>query len=236
MLRVLMYAIIVLYSSEARAQSALCATYKVERQLEIVNPLNNAKSTLTLQYTATLVLRGATSLYFQQPAYLQDYPNGVITIGSSAEGNATYSVPTSSRQDFDYHNFDSLIWRQRRDIAAGSALNLYYFFEPGFQTWEYLPETREEGGLQLQKAIWRNSKGILQYEVWFCPDIPAKAGPSGIVGLPGLVVEAFMAPLNKTMKLESYQLDCTIANDTFWPVEFYEPFQFKGQIRKFLKQ
>jgi GLPGLI family protein len=208
----------------------------VERQLEIVNPFNNAKSTVTLQYTATLLLSGQQSLYFQKPAYLQDYPDGVITTGSSTEGGATQHLPTSSRQDFDYHHFDSLIWRQRRNIAGEVAFNFYYFFEPGFQTWEYLPETKEEGGLRLQKAIWKNAKGILQYEVWFCPDIPAKAGPSGIVGLPGLVVEAFMAPLNKTMKLESYQLGCTIADDTLWPVEFYEPFQFKGQIRKFRKQ
>lgn len=54
--------------------------------------------------------------------------------------------------------------------------------------WKVLSDTTTISGLKCQKAIgeW---KGRI-YNVWFCPDLPFKAGPWKLNGLPGLIINA----------------------------------------------
>jgi GLPGLI family protein len=57
--------------------------------------------------------------------------------------------------------------------------------------WNISSDTASFGGLQCQKAT-AHFKGR-DYTVWFCPDMPFRAGPWKLNGLPGVILEAYDA-------------------------------------------
>jgi GLPGLI family protein len=56
-------------------------------------------------------------------------------------------------------------------------------------SWKISADTANFSGLQCQKAT-THFKGR-DYTAWFCPDLPYRAGPWKLNGLPGLIVEAY---------------------------------------------
>ncbi|WP_228414880.1 GLPGLI family protein [Chryseobacterium sp. G0201] len=66
--------------------------------------------------------------------------------------------------------------------------NYYYPITYPIIDWTIYPDTMTISGLKCQKARgeW---KGRI-YDAWFCPDIPFKAGPWKLNGLPGLIISA----------------------------------------------
>lgn len=59
---------------------------------------------------------------------------------------------------------------------------------PNFN-WEILPEYKMLGEYRCQKAV--GTYMGRQYETWFSPEMPVKAGPWKFYGLPGLIMEAY---------------------------------------------
>ena len=56
-------------------------------------------------------------------------------------------------------------------------------------SWKISADTASFSGLKCQKAT-THFKGR-DYTAWFCPDLPYRAGPWKLNGLPGLIVEAY---------------------------------------------
>lgn len=133
---------------------------------------------------------------------------------------------TDSIQNIRYLDFDSLISRSRIDISGGTqGMNVKQKLRRGVIHWQFFPDTKEINGLKCQKAQFTNVNGLLQWVVWFCPDVPALGGPGYISELPGLVVEGENKILNKKFVLISYNSTVSPPDDIFWPQEFNQPFR-----------
>ncbi|RZK10336.1 MAG: GLPGLI family protein [Flavobacterium sp.] len=80
--------------------------------------------------------------------------------------------------------------------ASGQAFSVVVPFDE--YQWEITSETKTINGFKCYKAKtqkekyveWRNETIITEPEVWFSPEIPFRFGPFGLIGLPGLILEA----------------------------------------------
>ncbi|WP_416439358.1 GLPGLI family protein [Phnomibacter sp. MR] len=219
------------FMQHIHAQNAQCVTYKVNQTLHVQVPNSSQKRAVELAFTGYLFADSNQSLYYQEPLFLQEYPKGYIRLTQETGGVFSHTVPSAPRQLLTYFRLDSAVKRSRTDFMD-MGMNLFYRFERGYQQWEMTNETKQIGNLKSQKSILKNTKDDTIFEVWFCADIPMVFGPWGIIDLPGLVLEATHLPSNMRFSIDSFNLQCKIPPNTFWPQEFNEPFTDKGTIRK----
>lgn len=219
---------------QLKAQNVF-AMYKVTKEIDIPEHDGFKPKLQPLDFTAYFYRKGATSISFYKPAYLDKYPNGQITYSVPGAGSNHIGVHMLNMDTvlcIDYKNMDTLIWRYTSYTNNTGSQQPYSFnIEPGFQVWEILNETKRIGGLNCQRALSRSTTGTAYWDVWFCPDIPLDGNISNIFGLPGIVVEAENSILKEIFLLESYQLDINIDDKVFWPEIFQKKFIYRGVIR-----
>lgn len=175
--------------------------------------------------------KGNKYIYFETPLYLQDFSDEKLKEQVSSGTLRMTVLPKDSIQRIWNTDFDSLQVRFRQ--PPPSNLNQRFTFDPDYQSWNILSETKEINGLKCQLAT-SNLPGRedLQWKVWFCSDVPMQSNLYGIIGLPGLVVEAEFIPLRINYKLESYDGVSQIGDIVFWPAEFNEDFHELGHLKK----
>lgn len=79
---------------------------------------------------------------------------------------------------------------EKKFVTKERVVNSYLIYDPMPEmTWKITADTASFSGLQCQKATTR-FKGR-NYIAWFCADLPYRAGPWKLNGLPGLIVEAY---------------------------------------------
>ncbi|MBD1364990.1 GLPGLI family protein [Mucilaginibacter sp. ZT4R22] len=83
--------------------------------------------------------------------------------------------------------------------------------------WKVSADTASFGTLLCQKATG-HFKGR-DYTAWFCPDLPFRAGPWKLNGLPGLIVEAY--DTNREVEFKFDGMEQVVPSDK--PVEAAEP-------------
>lgn len=191
------------------------------------NPDDTKTKIATLAYTGVTYQDGQKFISYKKPLYLDSYPNGVIRIEEEGNRENDYGIPMDTIQGIFYINFDSLCVRQRVDLPGKntSGLNFLTKLHKEVVIWQYAPDTKTVNGLKCQKATFVSANNVLQWVVWFCPDIPAMGGPDGIVNLPGLVVEAENKVTDSQFTLESYNTGVPVPAETFWPKPFFQPFR-----------
>jgi GLPGLI family protein len=79
---------------------------------------------------------------------------------------------------------------QKKFIRKEKLVNNYLIEEPmPVIKWKISNDTASFSGLKCQKAT--GHFGGRDYTAWFCPDLPFHSGPWKLIGLPGLIVEAY---------------------------------------------
>lgn len=224
--KLLILVCVIVACSSSKGQT-LEAHYKIGKTVYKTNADGTKAKIATLAYTGVIYQDGSKFISFRQPLYLDDYPDGFIRIEEDGNKETQYGIPMDTVQGIFYINFDSLNVRQRVDLPGKNTagLNLLKKFHKEYVIWQYEPDTKVVNGLKCQKATFVNRNGLLQWVVWFCPDIPAIAGPDGIVNLPGLVVEAENKVSDLEFTLEGYTTGISIPAETFWPKSFFQPWR-----------
>lgn len=219
---------------QLRSQN-IFAIYKVTKEIDIPEHDGYKPKLPPLNFHGYFYKKGATTISFYKPAYFDKYPNGQITYSVPGDGPNHIGVHMLNLDTvlcIDYKNMDSLIWRYTSySNNTGNQQPYSFNFEPGFQDWELLNETKSINGLNSQRALLRTSAGVEYWNVWFCPDIPLDGNISNIFGLPGLVVEAENSILKEKFSLEAYQINIFIDDKVFWPEVFQKKFIYRGVIR-----
>jgi len=201
-------------------------TYNVTQDI-ITSSLE--KKTITLNFTGYLYQKNNRYIYFEKPAYKQKVEDGAILLSANGSNISLMQVDTDSLQSIIYTNFDSLEQRMSKfDVSKRTCLNN---FEADWQKWDLLPDTMIKNGFHCQKATHTNVNGVLDWEVWFCPDILVRAGVLDLKNLPGLLVEAQFISINKHYSLASQTTGIAIPDTVFWPNEFNVPVT-KGVVLK----
>ena len=209
--------------ADANSQT-LEAFYKISQGIYVSAENGISRNIATIEFNGFLYLQGNRSIFYKKPSYLNNYADGYVRYSTGENSEQDFALVMDTIQGLMYKDFDSLIVRYRVDIP-GSGINVKRPFKRGSQNWQFLSETKEIGGLKCQKAQFINGNGKLQWIVWFCPDIPAVAGPNGITDLPGLVVDEENVITNEKYRLMSYKSDGTLPANIFWPDEFNKPFK-----------
>ncbi len=220
------FILIITVAPKLSSSQNMVITYTVTKDYTL--PVEN--KTVTLNYTGYLYKKNNRYIYFEKPAYKQKIEDGKILLSDGGGNNySSLLVDTDSLQCIVYSNFDSL--EQRMSKIDGTGRNFLNNFEADWQKWNLLPDTKQINGLHCQKATQTDGNGVVDWEVWFCPDIPMRAGVQWLKNLPGLVVEAEMIPLQKHYSLVSHSTINEIPDTVFWPNEFNIPVT-KGPVRK----
>jgi GLPGLI family protein len=228
MLKAFFYVLAVFSPAFAWSQRTVAA-YKITQNYIIPNE-SGINETVTVALSGYLYRKNNRYIYFEKPDYLSQLENGSL-IYSRTEGNVhTLVLPTDSLQDIYYSDYDSLIQRYRSQ-TFGMNKNIFQAFDPDFLTWELLPESKTIHGLSCQKATLTRY-GQLQWVVWFAAGIPMRSGMSFIKGLPGLIVDADLIPLNKHYSLMSVDSPAVIPESLFWPAAFNQPFSRAVNLKK----
>lgn len=211
------------------------AVYKSYKSVVIQTEDGFSPNIAPLEFTCHFYRKGNRYISFNKPDYLKKYPEGRITYSNPNVGAnfyGVYSLNMDTIININYKALDSSIWRYTNYTNVSNEQKPYSFnFEPGFQQWEILNETKAIGGLSCQRARLKYPDGQLGWDLWFCPDIQVECGVSNIFGLPGLVVEANDLGASTRYELQYYNVEETFSDEVFWPVLFNKPFVHRGTIK-----
>lgn len=232
MKKILLSIVVVISFSFCQAQR-MEALYKIEHDIMVENGVGMQEKLATVEYTGYLYRDGNRYMYFKKPQYLEKYPDGYIITQQQGNNYQYYQLYMDTLQNIQYKDLDSLVRRYRFDMSGRDQIkeNIVQKFEPGFQQWQILPDTKEIQGLLVQKAVLEGN-GKPAWQVWFSADIPMGAGVANIFDLPGLVVEATNFVTNERYQLQRYTMDATFSPGVFWPKEFSQPFISRRAIKK----
>lgn len=220
--------------TKATYSQNLSAKYSVTKSIEVAGEDPNNNKVVSLDFDGYLYKKDSIYISYLKPLYLNTYPDGYISDNNSPNNNYQTTVVMDTIQFIRYISMDSLIKRTRFQSFPSQTnmfSNAYRKFEVNYQQWEILPEAKIIDGLKCQRAKWYSS-GSLQYDVWFCADLPIEVNFDGIIGLPGLVVEGENVPIKMKFALKSYELNASISDATMWPKEFNEGFRTLAPIKK----
>jgi GLPGLI family protein len=194
----------------------LAARYMVTQDIIGAGPFQD-KTLAIIQSTGYLYRNGGRYLYYEKPEYLEKFPNGNIKIQVDDTHSYYYSLCTDTLQYISYTNTDSLlqVYRPHVNGKHGPLPNYKRLYEADYFNWVILPESRVINGLKCQKATM-SIRDNLQWVIWFTPKVRMQGGVKGIVGVPGLVVEAECPPLKTKYTLldfsESVKLPASVFN------------------------
>jgi GLPGLI family protein len=215
------------------------AKYKVTKEVQINQPNSFQPKIPPLEFTGYLYHKNNLYISWLTPNYLDKYPQGRIELEMPvAEGIGFfgYSLNMDSMISIYYKAIDSNLIRLTNYTNASNSQKPYsYNFEPGFTNWTILPESKIVQGLNCQRAQLIRSGGI-QWDVWFCSDIPIENGVSNIFNLPGLMVEGYSFGEKTSYSLIYYNMQETFDDAVFWPPLFNQPFKHMGTFRNQQKQ
>jgi GLPGLI family protein len=215
-------AIVLIYCTQqlqAQTITQLKATYTI-RQTVMDIPLTSV---------GYLYVKGNKTIYYEEPDYLEKYPDGKIP--NPKFPGRFIQRSTVAKQNIRYFDQDSLRVRYSINNPGMGSQNSTYLtakVRPSF--WEFHDKTKVINGLTCQLATLKNVYNDPQWEVWFCPDIPVSNNLDGIYGLPGLVIEGYNVQLKTTYVLQEFNTQSNFADEVFWPKEFNQPFQDLGYI------
>jgi GLPGLI family protein len=115
----------------------------------------------------------------------------------------TSSRPTTRSEYFQFPAQNKLMLKE-------SLITPYLIEEPmPVINWKISSDTTSYGTLHCQKATG-HFKGR-DYTAWFCPDLPFRAGPWKLNGLPGLIVEAY--DTNKEVEFKFDGMEQVVPSD-----------------------
>lgn len=223
MKKIMLVVIMATFSLAIRAQT-LEAKYRVSTEV-FIDIDKKATKVADVISSAMLIRDRNRYIYFEEPTYLQNYPDGNLVVKKEA-GNYSYTLPADSLLYINFHDLDSMI-RIYRQVRSGKGLVDFNIISKVGHikfSFDYLPDTKEINGLFCQKAIVKIS-GYTQWIVWFAPSIPMDVGLGNIVGLPGLIVEAEMIPRKTKFYLERYEMGAAVNEKLFHPKEFEQRYE-----------
>ena len=121
-----------------------------------------------------------------------------------------------------YRHFDSSVIRFK---ISNSPDDIQYYIQEQignkYKT-KILNEYKNIQGFNCQKAMFlqpgNNEAPIAS--AWFCPEIEINSGPSGLNGLPGLVIEAEHFQTNEIFTLLRFYETIPNTVISFWPAQF----------------
>jgi GLPGLI family protein len=216
---------------KAKAQT-LAAHYTVSQNIIGTGPLEG-KILATIESTGYLYRDGGRYLYYEKPGYLEKYPDGNISVQIDATNSYSCGLCTDTLQYINYINTDSLFRVNRPHFNGGQGLKINYKqeYEADYFTWDVLPETRVINGLKCQKATM-SIRNNLQWIVWFTPKVKVQCGINGIIGVPGLVVEAECPPLQTKYTLVDFSESVPLNASVFDLAELKEPYDQMAPLLK----
>jgi len=107
-------------------------------------------------------------------------------VAASAGGPIKINVKGGRASSTEYFTFAD----QKKFIRKEKLVNNYLIDEPmPVIKWKITNDTASFSGLKCQKATAHFAGR--DYTAWFCPDVPFHSGPWKLIGLPGLIVEAY---------------------------------------------
>lgn len=208
------------------------AVYSATRDISVNIPKKGITKIGKLDYDCYFFKKGNKYISYNKPNYLSTFPKGNMKVSISENHVFYYELMMDTIQNLVYKDLDSLIKRDRPDISGKNKVDSNYVqeFDLNYYQWEILPEIKIVDGLRCQRAK-QSIRLQPQWDVWFCPDIPAQAGISYIINIPGLIVEANHIPLGINYTLQKYELNVAIEDNVFWPKEFNLPFKSRKALR-----
>ncbi len=152
------------------------ARYQLVHQYDTINPgLINTE-------VFDLFLGKSSSVFKSNDKYLQD-----SIMKAEAKRTGSMAPPSGRRASSD----EVFIYNKEKKLFTNvSSIAGKYVVERSFPTvdWSISRETKTINGYQCQKAV--GDFHGRKYYVWFTNDLPFKAGPWKLTGLPGLIIEA----------------------------------------------
>ncbi|QJD97521.1 GLPGLI family protein [Mucilaginibacter robiniae] len=140
-------------------------------------------------YTENMMLligRNA-SLYKSYDKILRDEQMRKSMAEQINSGTTNFNIKSTIRaSNTEYFQF----FTEKKFLVKENLFNNYLIEEPVPEMqWKITADTASFNGLQCQKAT-THFKGR-DYIAWFCADLPYRAGPWKLSGLPGLIIEAY---------------------------------------------
>jgi GLPGLI family protein len=109
-----------------------------------------------------------------------------IAANANAGGRININIKGGRASSTEYFTFAE----QKKFIRKEKLVNNYLVEEPmPVIKWQISSDTASFSGLKCQKAIAHFAGR--DYTAWFCPDLPFHSGPWKLIGLPGLIIEAY---------------------------------------------
>ncbi|MFD0763625.1 GLPGLI family protein [Mucilaginibacter lutimaris] len=107
-------------------------------------------------------------------------------VAASNGGRININIKGGRASNTEYFTFAD----QKKFIRKEKLVNNYLIEEPmPVIKWNTTNDTASFSGLKCQKATGHFAGR--DYTAWFCPDVPFWSGPWKLMGLPGLIVEAY---------------------------------------------
>jgi len=180
MRHVMMWMILSLILSTAGAQN-ISAKYRVVRTVHAPMPGDS-----------NFLIRHEFTAYFYQQnnrtiSYLMQRYEGKEEHAAHSEDSSAYPVyiarPEDGMEMINYIDFSKSSYKHWSHLQK-----FEQDFELPVQYWQLTGETRVIGKMTCRKATYTKD-GRLIKTIWYCPEIPAAAGPLFTVNVPGFVAD-----------------------------------------------
>jgi GLPGLI family protein len=135
-----------------------------------------------------------------QDAMMKKQVADQIAANANTGGPIKINIKGGRSSSTEYFTFAG----QHKFIRKEKLVNNYLIEEPmPVIQWKITNDTASFSGLKCQKATGHFAGR--DYTAWFCPDIPFHSGPWKLIGLPGLIVEAYDAKKQVVFKFDGLE-------------------------------